>query len=166
MLNKKMLFHVIYGVALVGAVMSCVGILNEFLNIIPLHDVNIVSVRNLTDKIYSTLFWFYLAAFVISAGAVIPLVLSLLGVIKIKEKVCRGILLASCVVLIVMSFCFFPILRYRSMYGIQWNFRHYDYLHYYTFRSAVMSFATNIGVVFVCRVIDAKVKKAENPSGQ
>ena len=31
---------------------------------------------------------------------------------------------------------------------------------------AVMSFATNIGVVFVCRVIDAKVKKAENPSGQ
>lgn len=40
-LNKKSLFNFVYAIALVGAVISCFGILNELLNVVQLYNVEI-----------------------------------------------------------------------------------------------------------------------------
>ena len=77
MLNKKSLFHFVYAIALVGAIMACIGILNEFLSIAQLYGITVEDALSFKKESYFEPFFFYLLAFLISAGAVT--VISALG---------------------------------------------------------------------------------------
>lgn len=166
MLNKKSLFNFVYAIALVGAVMSCFGILNEFLNIAQLHGIRIPNTQSFTNQGYFEPFFFYLLAFLVSALAVTALLLHLFGItnvfgkINLNKKTVNIILASACAVLLVMSFVFVFILRYYNEYSNDYRLAYYDYLVYYTFRSGVMSFVANAGILLGCHLLDAKRKNA------
>jgi hypothetical protein len=174
MLNKKSLFNFVYAIALVGAVMSCFGILNEFLNVAQLYGITVSDMNSFKEENYFEPFFFYLLAFLVSALAVTTLLLHLFGVTRVFGKINLNkknvviVLALSCAVLLIMSFVFIFFLRYyyeyTSPYGngsVQhYKLAYYDYLVYYTFRSGVMSFVANAGILLGCHLLDAKRKNA------
>ena len=105
MLSKKNLFNLVYAVAFVGAITSCVGILSELFNIAQLKGVYIHDLANFQGEIFSKPFTFYLIAFLISAVAVVCLILRWVKIIKISSVFYDIILLLCCIALLVMSFC-------------------------------------------------------------
>ena len=171
MLNKKSLFHFVYAIALVGAIMACIGILNEFLSIAQLHGVAINNTITLKKESYFEPFFFYLLAFLVSAGAVAVLLLHLFEIVKLDRKTVNIILLSACGVLLVMSFVFLYFLGYHYKWtdyfsketGESYRIEYFNYIIYYTFRTAVMSFLANMGVVLACHLIDGKCNKAKEP---
>lgn len=168
MLNKKSLFNFVYAIALVGAVISCVGILNEFLNIAQLYGVQIPNTITMEKEKFFEPFFFYLLAFIIAAVAIVILLLHLFGILKLNKKYVNMILLVACMVLLVMSFVFLYFLRYfyeysREYQGVhvsvaEYRLDYFNYLIYYTFRSGVMSFVANMGILLTCHLLDAKCK--------
>ena len=160
MLNKKSLFNFVYAIALVGAVMSCFGILNEFLNVAQLYGIDVTNLMFFKGENYLEPFFFYLLAFLVSAVAVTTLILHLLGVLKLDKTLVSIILAVACAVLLVMSFILVYILRYSSEYFKNYHLSYSKYLVYYTFRSGVMSFVANAGILLGCHLLDAKCKNA------
>ena len=161
MLNKKSLFNFVYAIALVGAILSCVGILNEFLNIAQLYGVNITNTAEIVKDGYFKPFIFYLLAFLISGFAVTMLVLHLLGKLKYSKKTVDIILLSACAALLLLSFILVFVLRKYSSFSDKYFIGYFNYLVYYTFRSGVMSFVANMGILLLCHLVEAKSEKAE-----
>ena len=161
MLNKKSLFNLVYAIALVGAIMACVGILNELLNVLQLRGVLVQNTVNMKEETFMEPFLFYLIAFLVSAVAVAFLLLYMLG--KINKIAVNSVLAAACAVMLVLSFVFIVVIREPSsskkdyLYLIQY----FDYMVYYTFRSGVMSFVANVGILLVCNLLDGKCKKEQ-----
>ena len=160
MLNKKNLFNLVYAIALVGAIMSCVGILSELLNVLQLRGVLVQNTVNMKEETFMEPFLFYLIAFLVSAVAVAFLLLYMLG--KINKTAVNSVLAAACAIMLVLSFVFIVVIREPSsskkdyLYLIQY----FDYMVYYTFRSGVMSFVANAGILLGCHLLDAKRKNA------
>ena len=106
-------------------------------------------------------FLFYLIAFLVSAVAVAFLLLYMLG--KINKTAVNSVLAAACAIMLVLSFVFIVVIREPSsskkdyLYLIQY----FDYMVYYTFRSGVMSFVANVGILLVCNLLDGKRKKEQ-----
>lgn len=156
MLNKKNLFNLVYAIALVGAIMSCVGILSELLNVLQLRGVLVQNTVNMKEETFMEPFLFYLIAFLVSAVAVAFLLLYMLG--KINKTAVNSVLAAACAIMLVLSFVFIVVIREPSsskkdyLYLIQY----FDYMVYYTFRSGVMSFVANVGILLVCNLLDGK----------
>ena len=158
MLDKKSLFNFVYAIALVGAVMSCIGILNEFLNISQLYKITITSMITMKGESYFVPFFFYLVAFIISAFAVTLVIFRLLGNSKLNKANVNAVLFVACIILLLMSFVFILFLRkYSKFYYLPYS----KYLFYYTFRTGVMSFVANMGVILVCNLVDEKNKKVQ-----
>ena len=161
MLNKKNLFNFVYAIALVGAIMSCVGILSELLNVLQLRGVLVQNTVNMKEETFMEPFLFYLIAFLVSAVAVTFLLLYMLG--KINKTAVNSVLAAACAIMLVLSFVFIVVIREPSsskkdyLYLIQY----FDYMVYYTFRSGVMSFVANVGILLVCNLLDGKRKKEQ-----
>lgn len=165
MLNKKTIFNFVYAMALVGAVLSCVGILNEFLNIAQLKGFHIRNdVATLTGDDYYKPFFFYLVAFIVSALALTLLLLRLFAGQKSFHVAANLLALAACIVLIVLSFVFLAdeFQQLSPGYGYDYWISYFDYLIYYTFRTGIMSFVANAGVILVCNLLDAKHQKAQD----
>lgn len=161
MLNKKSIFNFVYAIALVGAILSCIGILNEFLNIAQLYATYVVNTVELTKARYFEPFVFYLLAFLVSAFAVTMLVLHLFGMLKLNKRTVDIILLSACAVLLIMSFVIVFVLRNSSSSSKLYTMPYFNYLVYYTFRSGVMSFVANMGILLLCHLMEAKSEKAE-----
>lgn len=167
MINKKTVFQIVYAVALVGTVLSCIGILNELLNIAQLYGLCIGgSVGYITKGDYFVPFAFYLAAFVISAFATSLLVLRTCGMIKRSKKNVSVLVLASCAVLIALSVVFIFVIREEEIFYVHGNLKYFNYMHYYAFRTVVMSFVANAGIVWVCDLADGKRKKAQESAAE
>lgn len=160
MLNKKSLFHFVYAIALVGAIISCVGILNEFLNIVQLYGVYISGTITVKYQNYFEPLCFYLAAFIISAFSVFLLLRQLFGKSKINKTFANVMIAMACTILLIMSFAFLFVLKGEGSY-VRERLEYFNYLHYYTFRSGVMSFVANMGIILVCNRLDAKYKKKQ-----
>ena len=161
MLDKKSLFNFVYAIALVGAVMSCIGILNEFLNIAQLYKINITSMITMQKGNYFVPFFFYLVAFIISGVALTLVIFRLLGNSKVNKADVNALVFVACVVLLVMSFVFILFLRKYVEYNQHYILSYSKYLFYYTFRTGVMSFVANMGVILVCNLVDEKNKKVQ-----
>ena len=166
MINKKTVFQFVYAIALVGAVLSCIGILNELLNIGQLYGIHINSVGYIKKEDYFVPFAFYLAAFVISALVALLLVLRTCGAIKRCKKTVSVLVLAACAVLIALSVVFVFVLREESNYYANGTLGYFNYMHYYAFRTVVMSFVANAGIVWVCDLLDGKRKKAQESAAE
>ncbi len=172
MLNKKSIFNFVYAIALVGAIISCIGILSEFLNIAQLYRVQVYNENTMSSELpyYTYSFLFYIVAFLISASAVALMLLSLFGKIKLSKKSVNIIISVACAVLFIMSFVIFYVLRYKTdgryYTGIIASLASMNYVTYYTFRACIMSFIANAGIVVACNVLNEKCKKAEAESGE
>ena len=159
MLNKKSLFNIVYAIALIGAVMACIGILNEFLNVAQLYEMDIVNTYTFTEKEFWIPFLYYFFAFVISAFAVAMVILHILNVQK-ERRIVNISIIAACGTLFVMSIVLVYFLRSYSEYYAEYRLWYYDYLIVYSFRSGVLSFIANMGIILFCNRIDAKSKTA------
>ena len=158
MLNKKSLFNIVYAIALIGAVMACLGMLNEFLNVAQLHDVYIPNTHTFSEEDYWIPCLYYFFAFVISAFAVTMVILHILNVLK-ERRIVNISIIAACGLLFLMSFVLVYLLRYAGN-SHQYILQYYDYLIIYSLRSGVLSFVANMGIILFCNRIDAKSKTA------
>ena len=176
MLNKKSIFNFVYAIALVGMVLSCVSILSEFFNISQLYGVNIDGnyILSPEEKYYGVSYFFYLFAFIISSSVAVFIffdVFNLIKKIKMSNKVFTIIICAACGTLFLMSFIIMMCLRYKidsayQRYGIIYSLDNFIYLIGYTFRTCIMSFIANAGIVVACNVLNEKFKKNDAESGE
>ena len=176
MLNKKSVFNFVYAIALVGMVLSCVSILSEFFNISQLYGVNIDGnyILSPEEKYYAVSYFFYLFAFIISSSVAVFIffdVFNLIKKIKMSNKVFTIIICAACGTLFLMSFIIMMCLRYKKdsayqSYGIIYSLDNFLYLIGYTFRTCIMSFIANVGIVVACNILNEKCKKNDAESGE
>ncbi len=156
MLNKKSLFNIVYAIALIGAVTACIGMLNEFLNVVQLHDIYVVNAHTFSEEDYWIPFLYYFFAFVISAFAVTMVILQILNVLK-ERRIVNISIIAACGILFLMSCILVYLLRYDVGYH-EYFIQYYDYLIVYSLRSGVLSFIVNMGIIMLCNRIDDKSK--------
>ena len=171
MLNKKSIFNFVYAIALVGAIISCIGIFSELLNIAQLYRVKVYDsyIMGTESQYFTKSFLFYLFAFIISASTVALMLLSLFGKIKLSKKSVNIIISVACAVLFIMSLVLIFVLRYKfksEYYGCTSSLENFNYLTYYTFRTCIMSFVANAGIVVACNVLNEKCKKNDAESGE
>ena len=132
MLNKKSIFNFVYAIALVGAIISCVGILSELLNIAQLYRVKVYDscIMGTAYQYFTKSFLFYLFAFIISASAVALMLLSLFGKIKLSKKSVNIIISVACAVLFIMSLIIIFVLRNKfksERYGCTSSLENFNY---------------------------------------
>ena len=152
MLNKKTLFNGVYALALFGAITSCIGILNEFLNLAQLYDVYVIDAYEFVRRYFWVPFFFYLITFVICTFAVTLQILFVLGKHERNRIFSLNIsIIASCAIVFLLSLIFVYILR-----GDNHSLEYFEYLINYTFRSGVMSFIASMGVILICNIIEIK----------
>ena len=162
MTNKKTFFELIYAFSLVGAILSCIGFLNEFLNVLQLYKVSNDYLPSAGNR-YWIIFAFYLGAFIISAFVVTILILHKSN--KLKSTVLKSAVVANATiisgsaVMLVMSMVLIYMLRYWSEYYGTYKLSIRCYLPYYTFRSGVMSFIAYIGIILSCDLIQSRAAK-------
>ena len=171
MLNKKSIFNFVYAIALVGAIISCIGILSEFLNIAQLSRVRVYDsyIMGTEYQYFTKSFLFYLFAFIISASTVALMLLSLFGKIKLSKKNVNIIISVACAVLFIMSLIIIFVLRHKfksGRDGCTSSLESFNYLTYYTFRTCIMSFVANAGIVVACNILNEKCKKNDAESGE
>lgn len=159
MTNKKTLFELIYAFSLVGAILSCIGFLNEFLNVLQLYKVS-NDYFDSTGNRYWIIFAFYLGAFIISAFVVTILILHKSNKIK-STVVANATIISGSVVMLVMSMVLIYMLRYLYKYSGSGTYKlsNSSYLPYYTFRSGVISFIAYIGIILSCDLIQSRAAK-------
>ena len=173
MLNKKSILNFVYAIALVGAIISCVGILSELLNIAQLYRVQVYNENTMSSELpyYAYSFLFYIVAFLISASAVALMILNLLKEGILSKKAVNIGICAACAVLFIMSFVIFYVLRYKPGEGFYYthitaSIASMNYVTYYSFRTCIMSFIANAGIVVACNILNEKCKKNDAESGE
>ena len=157
MLNKKTVFNIVYGLALVGVISGCFGMLNEYLNVA---QISGRAITNVTGGIYER--WAALAypraAFIVCALTTVVLLLCIPAVSKGKlvwiPNLC---ILIACVVVLILSLRLIGRLEINR-YGAIHNF---DYTIIYAFRSVTLSYVASAVTLFVCNIIHAKTQKRE-----
>ena len=153
MLNKKTLCHIVYAIALVGAITSCFGILNELLNLVPFYDLSIKNTYSFKAEDFWIPFYFYLIAFVICAFAVTMIVLYISGILKHDRLgLLNCCIIASCAILLVLPFVFVYVL-----FNDRASLEYFQYLMSYTLRSGIMSFISSTGIILFCNLIGVKL---------
>ena len=154
MLNKKSLFNIVYAIALIGAVSACVGFLSEFLNVAQLHGVLVLNTNNFEGKDFWIPLLYYFFAFLICTFATTMVILHILNVLKERRTVNVSII-AACAIVFLMSLVLVYFLRYHTSHS---HMNYYEYLINYTFRSGVLSFIANMGIILFCNIIDSKIQ--------
>ncbi len=159
MLNKKTLFNFVYALALVGAITTCVGFLNEVLNLTNFFNMNVTNLNNFWGKNYWEQLILFLVAFLLSALATAAVIFDLIRVLTRETTHSRLVMLGIpivCVILLVISMVFVFFLRYLSYYGKEFLVSNYNYLQIYALRSGVMSFLASMGIIWTCNFIENK----------
>lgn len=159
MLNKKTLFNLVYAVALVGAFMTCIGFLNEFLTVGQLYGMGVDNLATFKENTFWTPFWFYFLSFLVATATVVLLTLRLTNILKCNPRVVNLCAVAACVILLILSFTFPFKVRVYMEYSEKWGIGYYSYMNYYTLRSGVMQFVGNMAVILVCHLIQWKQEK-------
>lgn len=159
MLNKKTLFNVAYAIGLVGAFMTCVGFLNEFLSVAQLYGVGVVNLMTFKGDKFWASFWFYLLSFLVATATVMLLTLRLTNILKCDPRVVNLCAVAACVILLILSYTFPFTVRYYMEYSEKWGMGYYAYMNYYTLRTGVMQFIGNMAIILVCHLIEWRAGK-------
>ena len=159
MLNKKTVFNIVYGLALVGVISGCFGMLNEYLNVAQ------ISGRAISNVIGRYENWAALAyprtAFIVCALTTVVLLLCIPAVSKGKlvwiPNLC---ILIACVVVLILSLRLIGRLERFNNYGTP-TINNFNYTIIYAFRSVTLSYVASAVTLFVCNIIHAKTQKRE-----
>lgn len=159
MLNKKTIFNIVYGLALVGVISGCFGMLNEFLNVAQISGRAITGVTGIYES------WAALAypraAFIVCALTTVVLLLCIPAVSKGKlvwiPNLC---ILIACVVVLILSLRLIGRLEHFNYFGDP-TINNFDYTIIYAFRSVALSYVASAVTLFVCNIIHAKTQKRE-----
>ena len=159
MLNKKTLFNFVYALALVGAITTCVGFLNEVLNLANFFNMSVHNLNDFWGKNYWEQLILFLVAFLLSALATVAVIFDLIRVLTRETTHSRLVMLGIpivCVILLAISMVFVFFLRYLSYSGKELRVSNYNYLQIYALRSGVMSFLASMGIIWTCNFIENK----------
>ena len=160
MLNKKTLFNFVYALALVGAITTCVGLLNEVLNLANLFNMSVPNLNNsFFGKDYTEQLILFLVAFLLSALATAAVIFDLIRVLTRETTHSRLVMLGLpivCAVLLVTPLILTLFLRGFNPYIDRFQISNYEYLQIYAFRSGVMSFLASTGIIWTCNFIENK----------
>ena len=160
MLNKKTLFNGVYALALFGAITSCIGILNEFLNLVQFWTKGVANLKPyFTKESLWIPFVYHLLAFILCAFTVIILVLSVTNRLKGKyARLPNACIIITCVIIFALSWTLVYPFQYESREGL-YSVRPFDYTTLYTFRSLVMSYIASVGTILFCNITQSIAKK-------
>ena len=161
MLNKKTLFNTVYSIALFGAITSCIGILNELLNLIQLYNKGISSlIGQYSWESLSIPFVYHLVAFILCTFTVIMIILHVTNILKEKhDRILNACIITTCVIIFALSLTFIYQLQYEAEYSKRYMLSTFDYTTLYTFRSVVMSYIASVGTILFCNIIECRSKK-------
>ena len=173
MLNKKRIVDLVYAVSLLGLITSCFGVLNELFQILQINGILITNTYTLKGKYFWITFAFHLVLLLIGLFFSSILVMRLCCPDKLPVILRRDLWLAvGVLVLIVLPFVYGLLIRsYRQPYyydeygqskGGYHYFAYFEYLLLYTLRSAAMTMAAHLGVIFGCNLLALKWKAREN----
>ena len=156
MLNKKTLFNGVYALALFGAITSCIGILNELLNLLQLYDRTVI---NLLNTYGGDDFWipviYQLVTFVLCCFTVIVLILYITNILKEKHIwIPNMCIIITCVIIFVLSFT----LIYQ-VENANYVLKSFHYTTVYAFRTVVLSYIVSVGTVLFCNITESISKK-------
>lgn len=164
MLNKNTSFSGVYAIALFAAITSCIGILNELLNLVQLCDKEILNLLRHQEDLLIPLVYL-LVAFVLCLFTVIVLIMYVTNILKEKHvwipNVC---IIITCVVIFVLSWTLIYQVQYLSHNSDYYIVGSFNYTTLYAFRSAVMSYIASTVTILFCNIIQsiAKRKGAKN----
>jgi hypothetical protein len=163
MIDKKQIFQIVYAVALIGAIIACIGFLASMMELGQLRDVRIVNLGTLDDE-FDPMFQNYRNALICGAVAVAVTLFN----VFFGKKLGRWMGLVNCVVLLVAIVVFFILtLNVQSEFVIEREentFPEFDSLAFSlvsAFRTAAMSMVAYLTVLFGCNVIDVICYKKE-----
>lgn len=153
MLNKKMVFNFVYAIGLIGLITTCVGFLSEVIGFIQLFGLD--GVQNLWRNRWRdhTIFYFYLAVFIISAFVAVIAILKRFGTLKWKKA--NLLCIIGCVIMLGLSIALIYVFDDSNL-----NYSYYTF--YYALRTGVISFVTYFGIVLGCDIIEKRHNKKKD----
>ena len=158
MIDKKQIFQIVYAVALIGAIIACIGFLASMMELFQLRDVRIVNLGTLDDE-FDPMFQNYRNALICGAVAVAVTLFN----VFFGKKLGRWMGLVNCVVLLVAIVVFF-MLALNVQNDLVGEIPYIGSLPFSlvsAFRTAAMSMAAYLTVLFGCNVIDVICYKKE-----
>ncbi len=163
MLNKKAVFNIVYAVALFGAITSCIGILNELLNLAQVCNKGIDNlIAEYTREKFLIPFRYHLVAFSLCAFTVLVLFLYITNVLKEKHvwipNVC---IIITCVIIFVLSWTLIYKVQYKDSYQEFYHIGSFNYTTLYAFRSMIMSYIASVVTVLFCNIVQSIWKKRD-----
>lgn len=161
MLNKKTLFNGVYALALFGAITSCIGILNELLNLVQLYDKGISNlIAHYEKKDFLIPFVYHLVVFILCAFTVVMLILYVTSILKEKHVLLLNVcIIITCVIIFALSCTLVYQVQYEVYKRDYYNVSAFDYTTLYTFRSIVMSYIASVGTILFCNITEDIAKK-------
>ena len=163
MLNKKTLFNAVYALALFGAITSCIGILNELLNLAQLYDkgiTNLLAHYEVEDFLIP--FIYHLLAFILCTFTVIILILYVTNILKEKQVwIPNACIIITCVIIFALSWTFIYQVQNEAAKQEYYKVAAFDYTTLYTFRSIVMSYIASAGTILFCNITQSIAKKRD-----
>ena len=162
MLNKRTLFSGVYALALFGAITSCIGILNELLNLVQLYDKGITNllVNYYEKEDFLIPFVYHLVAFVLCFFTVMVLIMYVTNILKEKHvwipNVC---IIITCVTVFALSWTLIYQVQQLNYKGDHYYVGSFDYTTLYAFRSVVLSYIASTVTILFCNIIQCRSKK-------
>lgn len=158
MIDKKQIFQIVYAVALIGAIIACIGFLASMMELGQLRDVRIVNLGTLDDE-FDPMFQNYRNALICGAVAVAVTLFN----VFFGKKLGRWMGLVNCVVLLVAIVVFFMLALnvQNDLVGEIPYIASLPFSLVSAFRTAAMSMAAYLTVLFGCNVIDVICYKKE-----
>ena len=162
MFNKRMIFNVIYAIAIVGLISTCFGLFNELFGIAQQRRVETSGFSWNKSQDYQKVFNFYLISFLLCLSATILLILG--HVIKhgglIKDIILAVYSIASSATIIILSVQLSHFLRTESpSWDFDWILSISDYYAVTTLRTAAFSFICYVLIILTCNLVDNIIKR-------
>ena len=159
MLNKKHVFNIVYAVALIGAIMACFGIFNEFLQVLQLKGVMVENFIIYDKRNFWISFIYFLTAFLLGSTSVVLILLHFKFPQRIKLNMFLIIAIAVLFAMSMLGVCFFsPVIR--QGYALRHPWLDYgNYMIIYTLRSTAMTLISCLGTILGCNIINEKYCK-------
>lgn len=163
MINKKQIFQIVYAIALIGAIIACIGFLASMIELFQLRGVWIRNLGTLDDE-FGPMCKNYQNALICGAVAVVVTLFN----VFFGKKLGRWMSLVNCVVLLVAIVVFFILtLNVQSEFLIETKghtypeFESLAFSLVSAFRASAMSMVAYLTVLFGCNVIDVICYKKE-----
>ena len=164
MLDKKQVLNVVFGVALVLAIISCFTFLTEFVNMLQLKDVHIDGNNTIASTYWAFPIWRSFVILTAIAMVISVVAITLFAISHCKQnaklkKVATVLIGATAITMLAVSiFAYFALGINPNIHTITGSF---FYTLMYEIKFHAITAAASFAVLFGCLIIHAKTKNQE-----